>query len=138
VVRNAEIELQGLEVMDMLEVMEESVRRRRFGSVVQLLVGTDMPDYVLKILVDNLEVDAQFIYTYDHPVILRHLMQLYQVKRPDLKYKPFSPAHHQNSKWSGMPHRKTSLMRSSRKDILIHHPYDSFDPVVDFFTICIY
>jgi polyphosphate kinase len=132
VVRNAEIELQGLEVMDMLEVMEESVRRRRFGSVVQLLVGTDMPDYVLKILVDNLEVDGQFIYTYDQPVILRHLMQLYQVKRPDLKYKPFSPATPPELKMEREATPGAFFEAISRKDILIHHPYDSFDPVVDF------
>ena len=132
VVRNAEIELQGLEVMDMLEVMEESVRRRRFGSVMQLLVGTEMPNYVLKILVDNLEVEAQFIYTYDHPVILRHLMQLYQVKRPDLKYKPFTPATPPELKMERETSPGTFFDAINRKDILIHHPYDSFDPVVDF------
>jgi polyphosphate kinase len=132
VVRNAEIELQGLEVMDMLEVMEESVRRRRFGSVVQLLVGTDMPDYVLKILVDNLDVDIQFIYTYDQPLILRHLMQLYQVNRPDLKYKPFSPSIPPELKMERDATPGAFFDAINRKDILIHHPYDSFDPVVDF------
>ena len=72
VVRNAEIELQGLEVMDLLEVMEESVRRRRFGAVVQLMVGKSMPDHILKILVDNLNVEPQFIYSYENPVVLRY------------------------------------------------------------------
>jgi polyphosphate kinase len=132
VVRNAEIELQGLEVMDLLEVMEESVRRRRFGSVVQLLVGTEMPDDILRILVDNLNGDFQFIYTYDHPLVLRQLMQIYQVNRPDLKYKPFSPAIPSELKLEHDAKPEAFFDAINRKDILIHHPYDSFDPVVDF------
>ena len=132
VVRNAEIELQGLEVMDLLEVMEESVRRRRFGSVVQLLVGAEMPDHILKILVDNLNVEAQFIYTYEHPVILRQLMQIYQVNRPDLKYKPFSPALPKAFQLEKDATPGVFFNAIKRKDILLHHPYDSFEPVVDF------
>jgi polyphosphate kinase len=132
VVRNAEIELQGLEVMDLLEVMEESVRRRRFGSVVQLLVGAAMPDHILKILVDNLNVDAQFIYTYEHPVILRQLMQIYKVNRPDLKYKPFSPALPSAFQFDSDVTPEVFFDAIKRKDILLHHPYDSFEPVVDF------
>jgi polyphosphate kinase len=132
VVRNAEIELQGLEVMDLLELMEESVRRRRFGAVVRLLVNSEMPDYVLKILVDNLNVDPQFIYTYDNPIVLRYLSQIAQVDRSDLKFGPFSPAtpeplvfeHDSN------PDLFFKVIRS--QDILLHHPYDSFDPVVAF------
>lgn len=132
VVRNAEIELQGLEVMDLLEVMEESVRRRRFGSVVQLLVGSDMPDHVLKILVNNLEVDAQFIYTYDQPLILHHLLRIYQINRPDLKYRPFSPSIPAALQLDHDASADAFFDAITRKDILLHHPYDSFDPVVDF------
>jgi len=119
-------------VMDLLEVMEESVRKRRFGSVVQLLVGTEMPDRTLKILVENLNVDSQFIYTYDHPVILRYLMQVYQVNLPDLKYPSFSPALPRELKFDHEATPDAFFDAIKRNDILIHHPYDSFDPVVDF------
>jgi len=132
VVRNAEIELQGLEVMDLLEVMEESVRRRRFGSVVRLLVNSDMPDYVLKILVDNLDVDPQFIYTYDNPIILRHLSQIAQIDRPDLKYRPFSPAMPESLVFEHEPNPEKFFRAIRNQDILLHHPYDSFAPVVEF------
>jgi len=132
VVRNAEIELQGLEVMDLLEVMEESVRRRRFGAVVRLLVNSEMPDYILKILVDNLDVDPQFIYTYDNPVILRHLSQIAQIDRPDLKFDSFSPAIPEIFKFEHEPNPDEFFHAIQRQDILLHHPYDSFDPVVDF------
>jgi polyphosphate kinase len=135
VVRNAEIELQGLEVMDLLEVMEESVRRRRFGSVVQLLVGADMPDHVLRILVENLTVDAQFIYTSEQLLILRHLLQLYQVNRPDLKFKPFSPALPQDLQFDHDATPKAFFDAIKQRDILLHHPYDSFEPVVGFLRI---
>ncbi len=132
VVRNAEIELQGLEVMDLLEVMEESVRRRRFGSVVRLLVNTEMPDYVLKILVDNLNVESQFIYTYDNPIVLRHLAQISQIDRPDLKFRPFSPAMPAAFNFEHDPNPEQFFRAIRSQNILLHHPYDSFDPVVDF------
>jgi len=120
VVRNAEVELGGLEVMDLLEVMEESVRRRRFGSV------------ILKILVDNLNIESQFIYTYDDPVILRYLSQISQIDRPDLKYEKFSPSVPSDLQFEQdtSPGQFFSVIKN--KDIMLHHPYDSFDPVVDF------
>ncbi len=132
VVRNAEIELQGLEVMDMLEVMEESVRRRRFGAVVRLLVSTDMPDYVLRILVENLKVDPQFIYSYDKPIILRHLNQIYQADRADLKYKRFTPVLPEAFKFGHDKTPEEFFKVIKRQNIMLHHPYESFDPVVDF------
>lgn len=132
VVRNAEIELQGLEVMDLLEVMEESVRRRRFGAVVRLLVNSEMPDYVLKILVDNLDVDSQFIYTYDHPIVLRHMIQIAQIDRPDLKSRTFSPATPEEFVFEHDPNPEQFFRAIRNQDILLHHPYDSFEPVVEF------
>ncbi len=131
-VRNAEIELQGLEVMDLLEVMEESVRRRRFGSVVRLLVGTEMPDHILKILVDNLEVESQFIYTYDQPIILRYLTQLTKIDRPDLKFNAFTPALPSELKVDRETTSDEFFKKIRKKDIILHHPYESFDPVIEF------
>jgi polyphosphate kinase len=132
VVRNAEIELQGLEVMDLLEVMEESVRRRRFGSVVRLMVSSEMPDYVLKILVDNLKVESQFIYTYDNPVLLRSLSQIAQIDRQDLKYKLFNPVLPDEFQFDrdATPEQFFSIIRDN--DVMLHHPYESFDPVIEF------
>ena len=132
VVRNAEVELQGLEVMDLLEVMEESVRRRRFGAVVRLMVSSDMPDYVLKILVENLSVEPQFIYTYDDPVVLRYLMQIAQIDRPDLKFMGFTPSRPQAFQLDRDSTTDQFFQAIRRQDIMLHHPYQSFDPVVEF------
>ena len=132
VVRNAEIELQGLEVMDLLEVMEESVRRRRFGSVVRLMVSSEMPDYVLKILVDNLKVESQFIYTYDNPVLLRSLSQISQIDRQDLKFRRFNPVLPDEFQFDrdAKPEQFFNIIRDN--DVMLHHPYESFDPVIEF------
>ncbi|MGI6740450.1 MAG: polyphosphate kinase 1 [Brevefilum sp.] len=132
VLRSAEIELQGLEVIDLLEFMEESVRRRQFGSVVRLLVDKRMPGHILKILVDNLKVDPQFIYTFEDPIILRHLLQIAKIDRPDLKYERFSPVMPKEITIDRDTTPEQFFNQISGKEILLHHPYESFDPVILF------
>ena len=132
VLRSAEIELQGLEVIDLLEFMEESVRRRQFGSVVRLLVDKRMPGHILKILVDNLKVDPQFIYTFEDPIILRHLLQIAKIDRPDLKYERFSPVMPEEITIDRDTTPEQFFNQINGKEILLHHPYESFDPVILF------
>ncbi|MDR3573420.1 MAG: polyphosphate kinase 1 [Anaerolineaceae bacterium] len=129
--RSAEIELQPIETLDLMETMEESVRQRRFSPVVRLLVDQRLPRHVLDILIENLDIESEDIYTVHGPLVLRNLMQLYRLDRPDLKYRPFSPA-------------KSSLLKAEGEeffaairqgDILLHHPYDSFAPVIHFLEV---
>ena len=125
--RNAEMEFQELENEDMLETMEESVRKRRFSPVVRLLVDQRMSPDILDILSENLDIDNEDIYTIRGPLVLRNLMQLYKLNRPDLKYKPFTPAVLDVLKESD------DIFTAIRQgDILMHHPYDAFAPVIDF------
>lgn len=132
VTRNADMEIQELEAVDLLETMEESVRKRRFGRVVRLLVNQNMPDYIREILEENLEMDPKDLYYMDTPLSLGSLMQLTSIDRYDLKYRPFLPA--TPAAWKAGLEDPTasifSIMRS--QDILLHHPYDSFSPVVEF------
>lgn len=65
VTRNADFEIQELEASDLLETMEQSVRQRRFGDVVRLSVNRDMPNQILSLLIENLEVDPNDVYTFD-------------------------------------------------------------------------
>jgi polyphosphate kinase len=129
VVRDADILIQELEAYDLLETMEESVRRRRFGSVVQLLVNKATPVDIRDILRDNLEVERRDIYTINGPLGLSDLVGLTQIDRYDLKDPPFVPAtptilNHDHD---------LDLFTAIRHDnILLHHPYDSFAPVVTF------
>jgi polyphosphate kinase len=133
VTRDADMEIQELEAEDLLETMEQSVRQRRFGSVVRVTVNSEMPADIRDILVENLEMERNDVYTLPGPLGLGGLMQLYAIDRYDLKEVPFIPA---------MP----SVLRSEtadsnlfatirREDFLVHHPYESFIPVVDFLKL---
>jgi polyphosphate kinase len=130
VTRDADIEIKELEAEDLLESIEAGVRQRRFGDVVRLMVGEDMPPHILEILMNNLEVEASEIYRIDGPLSLSRLMYLYNLDRPDLKDAPFVPALPAALAQAGGDEDLFALM--SHQDILLHHPYESFQPVIDF------
>lgn len=129
VTRDAEVEIQELESDDLLETIEEAVWQRRFRDVVRLQVSHDIPQNTLDILTANLELDARDVYRVDGPLDLSRLRQLTAIERPDLKDPIF------------LPHTPPELHAKSeedifaiirREDVLLHHPFDSFQPVVEF------
>jgi len=130
VTRDADMEIQELEADDLLESMEENVRQRRFGSVVRVTINNDMPAHIREILMENLEVDRNEIYVMPGFLGLSSLMQLYQIDRHDLKDAPFLPTVPALLKADTPDGNIFATMR--REDILVHHPYESFIPVVDF------
>ena len=130
VTRDADIAIKELEAEDLLETIEESVRQRRFGSVVRLKVHEDMPRPILEILVQNLELDSSAVYRVGGLLGLGRLMSLYHVERQDLKYPAFVPA---VCAELGEAVAQNNIFAAIRKrDILLHHPFDSFQPVVEF------
>lgn len=130
VVRDADIDIQELEASDLLESMEESVRQRRFGSVVRVAVNNAMPAHLRDLLIDNLEMDRNDLYPIDGPLGLSSLMNLYSIERHELKEIPFVPA--TPAPLRGKNYNNDLFGAIRRQDILLHHPYDSFGPVVDF------
>ncbi len=127
VTRDAEMAIQEIEADDLLETVEEGVRQRRFGSVVRLEVDEGMPDILLDVLRTNFETDDSELYRVDGPLALSRLKALLSLDRPDLKDHPFTP--------SPLPQAQEGedLFTTIRRgDILVHHPYSSFQPVVDF------
>lgn len=129
VTRDAEIAIQELESDDLLESVEEAMRQRRFSNVVRLQVGADMSEKVLEILASNLSIDKEDVYMIRGPIGLGRLMDLYGLDRPDLKDRPFVPS----IPASLAAHADEDLYSVIRReDLLLHHPYDSFQPVVDF------
>jgi len=130
VTRDADFAIKELEAEDLLETIEEGVRQRRFGSVVRLMVNDDMPSHILDILVSNLEIDASQVYRVRGPLSLSRLMNLYSLDRPDLKDAPFLPAVPKPLVAASAEEDIFALIR--RQNILLHHPFDSFQPVVDF------
>ena len=130
VTRDADMAIRELEAEDLLETVEEGVRQRRFGSVVRLKVNYQMPPEMLEILKNNLEVDSSAVYRVKGPLALSRLMSLYAIDRPDLKEKPFVPALPPVLAQASEEEDIFSIVR--RQDVLLHHPFDSFQPVVDF------
>ncbi len=128
VTRDAEVSIQELEAEDLLETIEKGVRQRRFGRVVRLTVDTAMPPAIRDLLMENLEVEPSDVYTMEPPLGMSDLSQLHGLDRGDLKHAPFVP-----SIPAGLDDGEEDLFSEIRRqDILLHHPYDSFDPVVEF------
>ena len=132
VTRNADFQIQELEALDLLDTMEESVRRRRFGQVVRLLVTSKMPTNIRELLIENLKIDRNDVYVMETPLVLSNLMSLTKVERHDLKDKPFVPATPAPLRFV-VGQDETSIFQSIKDgNILLHHPYDSFEPVIEF------
>lgn len=133
VTRDADMLIQEMEASDLLETMEISVRQRRFGNVVRVTVEQGMPTRIREILIENLEMDRRDIYTVDAPLGLGTLISLHNLDRYDLKDPPFKPAFPVPLRSEPGDTNLLTIIR--REDILLHHPYNSFKPVVDFLTI---
>ncbi len=128
ITRDAEVIIQELEAEDLLDTVERSVRQRRFGSVVRVTVDSAMPAHIHDLLQENLQVQPEDIYTVPPPLGMSDLMGLYAVDRPSLKDRPFVPAVPPALEESG----GDLFAAIRRQDILLHHPFDSFAPVLDF------
>lgn len=129
VTRDADIAIQELEADDLLETIEEGVRQRRFGDVVRLLVDHGMPAPILDILMTNLEIGAADVYRVPSFLAVSRLRALLSLDRPDLKDKPFLPC--MPPVLSLKPEEDIfGVIR--REDVLVHHPFESFQPVVEF------
>src|SRR5256885_7893982 len=127
VLRDADIELQEDEPSDLLESIEQGIRERRFGCVVDLAVNPSMPPRIRSLLLDNLEITENDLTIIDGHLGLSDLMELYSLERPDLKDPPFTP------RQPAALRKEQNLFTTIREhDILMHHPYDSFNSVVDF------
>lgn len=127
VTRNADIEIQEDEAEDLIHSIEESIKLRRFGSVVRLQVEAAMPQRIIDILAENLEIAQDDVYHLPPPLGFSHLMQLLKLPRPDLKDTPHYPFPVLSD-----DEADEIFHAIRRSDLALHHPYDSFAPVVQF------
>jgi polyphosphate kinase len=127
--RDAEVAIKELESDDLLETIEEAMRQRRFTNPVRLQVSSSMPQKVVDILTSNMGVNPQQVYRIEHPIGFGRLMELVSLDRPDLKDKPFTPF---TPSIFGRDCQEDIFALIRREDILLHHPYESFQPVVEF------
>ena len=135
VTRDADMAIQELEAADLLESMEQTVRQRRFGSVVRLAITDTMSSRIRDILAENLDIERNDIYPSPGFLAMSDLMGLYSLNRHDLKEVPFKPAIPNRLRKLDLddPEQFFSAIRAG--DTLFHHPYDSFTPVVQFLKI---
>ena len=130
VTRDADIAIKELEAEDLLETIEEGVRQRKFGSVVRLQVNQQMPQHILQILMSNLEIEPGDVYREKGLLGMSRLAAAAQLDRPDLKYPPFAGTTPPELQPASEDENFFSIIRS--RDVLLHHPFQSFQPVVDF------
>jgi polyphosphate kinase len=132
VIRDADMEIQEDEASDLLETIEQSLRQRRFGPVVRLTVDANMPKRMVELLMENLEVGPEDVYPVPPPLGMADLMALMALNRPDLKDPPFVPAVPPPLRDLKSAADIFAAIRRHPAGIFLHHPYDSFAPVVDF------
>ena len=128
VTRDAELAIQELETEDLLESIQEAVWRRRFRDAVRLQVESGMPQELVDLLTSNLELDQNDVYRVDGPVDIGRVKALLNIDRPALNDKPFMP-----STPKGFGGKRSEIFKTIQEgDVLVHHPFESFQPVVDF------
>ena len=127
ITRDADFEIEEDEAGDLLAAIEEQIDLRQYGSVVRLEIDQRTPDFIKDILVRNLNLAPYQVYTYDFRLGLSNLMELSSIERNDLKHPPLHPAVLTEA---GPKEPLFALIK--KEDIFLHHPYDSFSPVVDF------
>ena len=118
--------------VNLMTVMRESIAQRAFGPVVRLMIDRTMPGDVRDWLVEHLGATADDLYIVDGPLATEDLWELVAIDRPDLKDPPLTPA--PVPRLSAVPGQVPQDIFASirERDILIHHPYQSFGAVVDF------
>jgi len=127
ITRDADSDIQDLEAGDLMESVEEGVFQRRFADVVRVEINEAMPASVLEILVTNLELDRDDIYKISGPLSLVRVRGLAKFDRPDLKFPPFVPA----LPAPLLKDEEEDIFSTIRRgDVLFHHPFDSFQPIV--------
>ena len=128
VTRNSDLLLDEEEVDDLLRAMEGELPSRRFGDAVRMELAQECPGPVERFLQGQFDLNDMDVYHCSGPVNLMRLMQIPDlVDRPDLKYPGFTP------RISRRIQRATDVFSAIREgDVLLHHPFDSFAPVVDF------
>ena len=144
VTRDADLELRDLEADDLMEALQEGLRKRRMGGeVVRLEVANEMPDEVVQLLMDGTGVEAEDLYRINGPLGLDDLMSLLAIPLPDIKDVPFKgrtvPAlvRAQRSELEDGSIKAEefqsifSVLR--RGDVLLHHPFDLFATSVEEF-----
>jgi polyphosphate kinase len=128
VTRNSDLFVDEEEMTNLKQALQGELPQRHFGDAVRLEVNVECPQELVDFLLKQFELESEDLFRAAGPVNLARLMQLADaVERPDLKFPVFQPSHPLS-----MADEDQIFTTIAAGDVLLHHPFESFDPVLDF------
>jgi polyphosphate kinase len=127
VTRNSDLAIDTEETSDLLEAISDELTHRNYGDEVRLEIAHNCPPDMVDFLRNQCGMDQENVYLVNGPVNVSRLQAIYSlVDRPNLKFKPFT-----QGRPSGTSSSSDIFATVKKQDVLLHHPYQSFSPVVD-------
>ena len=133
VTRNEDIDVEEDDAENLLNAMEKELLRRRFGPPIRLEISDATSPFLSQLLADQLRVSADEVYRLPAPLDATVLFELGGIDRPDLKYRPFIPTTNRQIAEVESSRAQDIFAAIRERDILLHHPYDSFSTSVQAF-----
>lgn len=128
ITRDSDLWVDEDEVKNLRQALKSSLKSRHFGTAIRLEVSSDCPDHLVKYLMNEFKIEKDYVYPVKGPVNLARLNQMFKyITNPKFYFDPYLASIHPDAMKEG-----TLFDTLKKKDILLHHPYQSFRTVIDF------